>query len=78
MLKASLEFLSLGKHPTMLYFNGKEEYSSWQGGIMTILQVALTVAISFSVMQSPIKRDVYTLTEDSIKFADTSYFKGTY
>lgn len=70
-LRLFLESISLFKYSPMLYFNKKDTFSTWQGGLLSIFQLVITMWISVSVLYSPFQRDTYTLTQDTVDYTKT-------
>jgi hypothetical protein len=60
-VKSSLEFLSLGKHRTKLYYKGTPYYSWWPFGLITIALIIGYIYVVYSIIY-----DTYSLKERTI------------
>ena len=65
-----LQFSSVGKHNSGLYFKGKVLQSSWIGGILTILTAAVIMFVSIKTLISVVNQDVidFTIKTESLRY----------
>jgi len=77
-LVSLLEFISLGKHNSGLFYRGRIFYSTWQGGIVTLIFSAIVIALGVITIQGVIRQDnvntrVQTTTEEFEKYNVSIY-----
>lgn len=53
----ALEFLSLGSYSTKLYYRKRNDYTTWVGGLITIVLVLVVVEIAYSILVSTVNQD---------------------
>ena len=57
-----LKFISVGKHNQGLFLNGRRQYSTWIGGLVTLIFAFIMILFTISTLKSTINRDQYLLT----------------
>ena len=57
-----LKLISVGKHNQGLYLNGRRQYSTWIGGLFTLIIAFIMIVFTISTLKSIINKDQYTLT----------------
>ncbi|TNV79249.1 hypothetical protein FGO68_gene16335 [Halteria grandinella] len=72
-----LSAISISKYAPSLSYKGKESYSTWQGGALSIFQYLITIGIVVSVLQTPFKRMNYSLQESRLQFNETQFINKT-
>jgi hypothetical protein len=53
----ALEFLSLGSYSTKLYYRRRNDYTTWVGGLITIVLVLVVTEIAYSILVSTVNQD---------------------
>jgi hypothetical protein len=52
----------VGKHNQGLYLNGRRQYSTWLGGLFTVIIAFVMIVFTISTLKSIINKDQYLLT----------------
>ncbi len=61
-LTSVLEMISIGAYNTKLYFNKRNNYSSWVGGLVTLIIGYFLALIVWSVLADPVRRKELVVT----------------
>ncbi len=72
-LKTKIEYLSMGKHNTKLYDEGKDCYSSVIGGLITVFSVSLLSILSLSILISCIKKENWDSDVTAVYFSEWEF-----
>ena len=53
----ALEFVSLGSYSTKLYYRRRNDYTTWVGGLITIVLLLVVSLIAYSILVSTVNQD---------------------
>jgi len=68
----ALEFVSLGSYSTKLYYRRRNDYTTWVGGLVTIVLVLVVVEIAYSILVSTVNQDQVVEVRGSKQLARSS------
>jgi hypothetical protein len=66
-------FISIGKYPTKLYFNGRADHSTWITGCLSCVLYYLFFQLAILLFANLYFNKVYTLEEEIVHLDQTAY-----
>lgn len=68
----------MGQYNTKLYYNRERTYSSWIGGVLTIIFILIVIDILVTELYSIFIREDYVVDEKSLNFKESELFNMTF
>jgi sorbitol-specific phosphotransferase system component IIC len=60
-IRSLLSLISMGKYRMQLFYNGSDQYSSFFGGLVTIICYTMLIIYSIIIFASIFKKETYNL-----------------
>lgn len=70
--RSGIESLDAFRQPATIYFEGRESFRSFFGGLLTLILIILVFILSLSIIRGALNRDGIAFTTNNIYTADPS------